>query len=503
MIKLTNGTTLLVGVCYRASGSVEEYNRKLNEMLLQVQRVNSGNVLVMGDFNYPQIDWEIGRVEGPEMSSQVQFYDTIQDLFWVQHVNFPTRFRESCTSSLLDLVFSNDELAVGEISGSDPLGKSDHIVITWKYNYEDSMTKTSILNREILKRNFKKANYTKISEDIGRMDWSSLVTMNVDDAWDKIKSLLNTCMENHVPLVKPKKCLHPRAPWWSEKLLKDVKLKHAAWKKYRLSGSTDDNQKYIQQRNKTTQVIKDARYAYEENIIQNVKQEPKRLFKYVRSQQKIKPGIGPLEKDTGEQSQDNQEAAEILNEYFQSVFINEGPEELPVFANQVEPDCAIHNIEITPANVHKELMALDINKAAGPDDIPAILLRNCADQLAVPLSYLFQRSLETGRLPRDSPQGHRPVRSVDGSSAPSAPANPSRPSSLRHPNTHYPFVPPIPYPPPQPVLPRLLSEPTPTPGMKGSWRLSPPSRGSVVAAGQHASLAWISGREGVLSEAPH
>ena len=31
-----------------------------------------------------------------------------------------------------------------------------------------------------------------------------------------------------------------------------------------------------------------------------------------------------------------------------------------------------------------------------------------------------------------------------GSGVPSAPANPSRPSSLRHPNTHHPFVPPIP-----------------------------------------------------------
>ena len=99
------------------------------------------------------------------------------------------------------------------------------------------------------------------------------------------------------------------------------------------------------------------------------------------------------------------------------------------------------------------------------------------------------------------PQGHRPVRSVDGSSAPSDPANPS-PLYPCTPNTHHP-VPPIPLTPPNPVLPRLLSELTPTPGMKGSWRLSPTPRGSVVAVGQHTSLAWISGREEVLSEAPH
>ena len=48
------------------------------------------------------------------------------------------------------------------------------------------------------------------------------------------------------------------------------------------------------------------------------------------------------------------------------------------------------------------------------------------------------------------------------------------PFILVQPNTHHPSVPPVPLTPPHPVLPRLLSEPTPPPGMKGSWRLSPP-----------------------------
>ena len=73
-IKLTSKDKLLVGVCYRAPNSNEDNNSKLNEMLMQTQQAQVSNILVMGDFNYPQIDWESGNVEGPEASSQAHFF---------------------------------------------------------------------------------------------------------------------------------------------------------------------------------------------------------------------------------------------------------------------------------------------------------------------------------------------------------------------------------------------------------------------------------------------
>ena len=130
-----------------------------------------------------------------------------------------------------------------------------------------------------------------------------------------------------------KKNFHPRAPWWSEKLLKQVKRKHVAWREYRATKSAEDYQRYILQRNKTSQVIGKARFEYEKGIIQNMKQEPKMLFKYIRSQQKVKPSVRPLEKGTGELAQTGQENAEILNEFFQSVFIDEDTGDLPDFAD--------------------------------------------------------------------------------------------------------------------------------------------------------------------------
>ena len=51
--------------------------------------------------------------------------------------------------------------------------------------------------------------------------------------------------------------------------------------------------------------------------------------------------------------------------------------------------------------VKKQLKALKTGKAAGLDGIPAILLVETAEQLALPISIIFQKSLDEGSIPDD------------------------------------------------------------------------------------------------------
>ena len=49
---------LLVGVVYRSPNSDETNNEKLMELLSQIRdKVQISNVLIMGDFNLPEIDF--------------------------------------------------------------------------------------------------------------------------------------------------------------------------------------------------------------------------------------------------------------------------------------------------------------------------------------------------------------------------------------------------------------------------------------------------------------
>ena len=67
----------------------------------------------------------------------------------------------------------------------------------------------------------------------------------------------------------------------------------------------------------------------------------------------------------------------------------------------VGTDGIIDDFEITTENVKYQLVNLDASKAAGPDDIPAVVLKMCADALAKPLKLIYQKTLVEGKLPRE------------------------------------------------------------------------------------------------------
>jgi hypothetical protein len=61
----------------------------------------------------------------------------------------------------------------------------------------------------------------------------------------------------------------------------------------------------------------------------------------------------------------------------------------------------ISNIKITQDGVAKLLRNINPSKASGPDNIPNIVLKQCADHLAPALTIIFKRSIDHGNLPND------------------------------------------------------------------------------------------------------
>ena len=61
----------------------------------------------------------------------------------------------------------------------------------------------------------------------------------------------------------------------------------------------------------------------------------------------------------------------------------------------------IDNLNIHTKGVENLLQKLKINKASGPDDLPAYILRETAVEIAPVLTAIFNQSLKTGTLPED------------------------------------------------------------------------------------------------------
>ena len=114
---------------------------------------------------------------------------------------------------------------------------------------------------------------------------------------------------------------------------------------------------------------------YEADLVSVIKSEAQKLYKYVRSQLKVKARVGPLETQTGELTQNDEEVAEELSRFFKSVFVDEDDTNVPNFAIPTSDSPALTSITVTSQYVLEELRKLDISKAAEPDGFPAVLLK--------------------------------------------------------------------------------------------------------------------------------
>ena len=74
-----------------------------------------------------------------------------------------------------------------------------------------------------------------------------------------------------------------------------------------------------------------------------------------------------------------------LEEIFDVEDINEGP--------------ILSDISFEPADIESAIDELSSSSSAGPDQFPAILLKQCSRELSGPLHLIWRKSLSTGKIP--------------------------------------------------------------------------------------------------------
>jgi hypothetical protein len=92
--------------------------------------------------------------------------------------------------------------------------------------------------------------------------------------------------------------------------------------------------------------------------------------------------------------------ANVLNDYFASVFTDEGegpvPEEDPMEYGE-----ELTNMEITVEKIASKIKKLRPSSAPGPDKIGPGLLQQLQTEVTPILASIFKKSLETGIIPDD------------------------------------------------------------------------------------------------------
>ena len=99
---------LLLECIYKSPSSSPENLDELNKLLTTVSKEKKfSHIMVIGDFNFPKIDWKNWLTKGDKNSEN--FVESIRDSYMFQHVMENTRMRENCEPSTLDLILTNDE----------------------------------------------------------------------------------------------------------------------------------------------------------------------------------------------------------------------------------------------------------------------------------------------------------------------------------------------------------------------------------------------------------
>ena len=120
-VRSGKGSITLLGVFYRPPNSNREVEEQIGKQILE--RCSNSRVVVMGDFNFPNIDWNIPRVRGLDGE---EFVRCVQEGFLTQHVDKPTR-----GEAVLDLILANEPGQVSDLSVGEHLGDSDHNSISF------------------------------------------------------------------------------------------------------------------------------------------------------------------------------------------------------------------------------------------------------------------------------------------------------------------------------------------------------------------------------------
>ena len=139
---------------------------------------------------------------------------------------------------------------------------------------------------------------------------------------------------------------------------------------------------------------KSAVRKYENKLLENKKENPKSYFKYMSKKNKYSSKV-ILTDESGTPELDDEKGSDVLNDFF--IYVEKNTAIPKLTGQRFEQD--MPELIINEETVLENLMKLNINKSSGPDKIPAILLKQTAEAFKTPLSLLFSRSYNEGKVP--------------------------------------------------------------------------------------------------------
>ena len=393
-----NKTSHFVASWYRPPGSTSEEFQLFREQLDYIRTHHKGKKLpsahVLGDFNFKDIDWPDRLSKSGSTLSQSEgqiLIDIMNDHGLEQMVHFPTREKNTLDLILTTLpgqfqdVHSPDKLSDHDIvSGTlkmfiPPIKKPRRKVYLYQKGDYESMRKDTL--------QFAKEKYFNGHSD----------TRSVQENFDLLTSFIQDSADKHIPSKTSRSV--SSIPWITPEIRRKIRRKNKTHAKAKKTGSSKLRSKFETLRREIKADVRKQHDLYVNNLVGDVKANPRDFYRYINSQKKDTQGIPPLKRKNGKGvAQSDLEKAEEFNGQFTDVFSKNEHTQVPLLDRSAP---FMNDIAVSKDGVIKLLKGSTPPKALGPDELHPRVLKELATELGPVLAHLFQQSIDTGEIPKE------------------------------------------------------------------------------------------------------
>lgn len=378
------------------------YSKHIQSINIKMKLLNENDsVLIFGDFNLPNIVWKDICEFDSDLKNYLIPFDVkfVKESCIVDGMSFNNLLQinsiRNCNFNLLDLVFCNIENDCKIYKSDYPLVSVDkyHVPVEIIIQIEAYTPLEDVSSF----RDFKKANYSIINTELESHDWQKLLTCtDVDCDVEMFYNIVMNIINKHIPTKYNH--INKRKPWTTPFLTKLKNRRNKAHKKFNLSKNQLDYLQYSNLRKKFNDLNGFLYNNYLNDMQRKIKENPKEFWTFIKSKSKSS-GIPQSMSFGNEIGDDFTSITNLFADFFKSVYLMVGNPNI-----QVENKALSHNItssiQLDELSVRKALTNVKITKGCGPDGIPSIFVRNCASSLAVPLTMIFNSSMQLGVFPK-------------------------------------------------------------------------------------------------------
>ena len=397
-VRNSNGKNTVICAIYR-SGSLSDTDvslfQYLDDQLAGTSCLDAG-IILAGDFNVHHEAW-LGSNKTTKAGEELENLCASYGLS--QHVKSPTR---GCNP--LDLIMS-DHAAPVSVTVNPPLGRSDHAVLIADFlclgpHQEPATSRTSWC--------YHKADWPRLRHYFRSTDWSTVLGEDADTACEKLTSIVHQGMNRFVP-SKSYVIRTTDPTWWNSTCAEALARKSAAWRRWRKHRANEFlKQAYVSSVQSCAAVFQAAMEGQRSRLRAKLTSGSISDKGWWTNIKKL-GGIGrnseiPLLVDQqGTEYVTSREKADCFGKHFSSKCslgsADLSADSLPCFPQRPGTAQGINTIHFRTSAVCKLLSRIDISKAPGPDNIPARVLKECAQELAPAVTRLFRLIFRSGIQP--------------------------------------------------------------------------------------------------------